>query len=574
MMKTKAYATVGVILLLLPLASSLIQSVKASSYWSATWHDYIPYSGSPFNRSRTTTVYSPDLNYWVKIALVVSIYGYTTDFDVDSVQFRAALYFDSFADEGLYPVPAEYAAIKIDKSTAGSNLGDQAIEVVDTSDVRPGYSQGGNLFQWSSTSSDYDDREWWGLKALAFGVGLFVEPIDVATDLIDLAYAFAPGEGTDFENAGWSSSDINAICWWHCLGGYFGEANPVRQYALNSIRWLQDWNVEPDTHYGLKVWASVDLPLNNPLGVNYINLSPVTLKIIPSGGGGGCPYISTWNGEEYVVDNNLLGYSEVCNGSDVEDYYRLEQSLVPEKGKYQLQLSEFEQEHSYLDQARLLAVDHESDVNVAVSPTNEILTYRDPHQPVSCVDNHGNDLLESVKAVDDSYYLSIPGDYLILDFGDDLDISDGANLVFRANAEWKKELCIHVQTLNGSSEWVDAAVLRTRENWSTIIVDLSSHLPDHKGELKVRLYYTGIHRLDYVGLDNSKQEDFELRQGTLASAIHSTKGNVKPLLKESDDVYAELTSNQYIQLDFTLPRQTKETRTYMIIVEGYYYTIT
>ena len=44
--------------------------------------------------------------------------------------------------------------------------------------------------------------------------------------------------------------------------------------------------------------------------------------------GEGSPYVSTWNGSAYVLDNNILGISEVSNGSDVEDFYRLEQTLA------------------------------------------------------------------------------------------------------------------------------------------------------------------------------------------------------------------------------------------------------
>lgn len=45
--------------------------------------------------------------------------------------------------------------------------------------------------------------------------------------------------------------------------------------------------------------------------------------------GGGCPYLSAWNGSGYVLDNNLLPASETGNGTDTRDYYLLQQPLVP-----------------------------------------------------------------------------------------------------------------------------------------------------------------------------------------------------------------------------------------------------
>jgi hypothetical protein len=152
---------------------------------------------------------------------------------------------------------------------------------------------------------------------------------------------------------------------------------------------------------------------------------------------GGCPFVFPWNGEEYVVDNNLLAASEVSNGADVEDYYKLEQNLVPKRRTkilsfYSLQIREFENEHSYIDQVKLLAVDHEHGVNVAVTPTGEILTYRSPHPPITCIDNYGNNLLDILRSPDNQYYVGQAGDYITLNFGD-LHINDSAKLVLRTD---------------------------------------------------------------------------------------------------------------------------------------------
>ncbi|MFQ5999794.1 MAG: hypothetical protein ACE5J6_03350, partial [Candidatus Bathyarchaeia archaeon] len=304
-------------------------------------------------------------------------------------------------------------------------------------------------------------------------------------------------------------------------------------------------------------------------------LQPDTLlwaPLPPGDGGGGCPFVYVWNGTQYVVDNNVLGDSEASGGADVEDYYRLEQPLASKEGKYSLLIGEFEQDHSYLDQVRLLAVDHASDVHVAVTHSGEILTYRNPATPISAVDNNGTSRLDEISLVDgdvsdpSTYFYGKPGDYLVLDFGD-LDVSDGAKLVFRGNVEKKpiedNLLCVHVQVLDAEG-WVEVAALRTRVTWSTQIVDLSGYLPDINGELKVRLYLTGIHKLDYVGLDTSKQDDFDLYYANLVSAVHSEQGSVKTELSESDGVYAELVPVQQIKLEFTLPENSKEARTYII----------
>ena len=120
----------------------------------------------------------------------------------------------------------------------------------------------------------------------------------------------------------------------------------------------------------------------------------LTLSIL-SGGGGGCPYVYAWNGTQYIPDNNILPQSESPQnqGVDVEDYYKLELPLVPKKGKYSILIGEFEQEHSYLDKIVLLAVDHDPDTYITVTPEGRILTYKEAVPPISVTDKNGSDVL-------------------------------------------------------------------------------------------------------------------------------------------------------------------------------------
>jgi len=138
--------------------------------------------------------------------------------------------------------------------------------------------------------------------------------------------------------------------------------------------------------------------------------------------------------------------------------------------------------------------------------------------------------------------------------------------------EWKKEFCIHVQVLNETGDWTDAATLRTRHHWSTLIVDLADYLPNPDGTLKIRLYFTSIHRIDYVGLDTTLQAEVEIKYAPLFSAVHSTQGNVKKLLRKNDSSYAELIPGEQIELKFILPN-TEKTRTFIIYIEGRHETI-
>ena len=296
-----------------------------------------------------------------------------------------------------------------------------------------------------------------------------------------------------------------------------------------------------------------------------------SLKVTP--GPGGCPYVSTWDRTRWWLDNNLIPAAEHSNGADVIDYYKLQQPLLSHgDGIYRLLLSEFEQEHDFFDQVRLLAVDHQSDAGVAVSPYGEILTYTDPSPPASAIDGNNRNMKHLLNAIDGDYYEGYNGSYITLNFGDELDVSNGARLVMRADTPPMKE-SIHVQVQDEDDNWNTVATVIPRVYWATEIIDLSEHLPDAKGNLKVRLYFTASHKVDFVGLDTSPQATTHIHEGQLISAIHSTDGDVTAKLLFSDETYAELVSEQQIELRLTLPPQTMEDRDYIIITEGHYYTI-
>jgi len=300
-----------------------------------------------------------------------------------------------------------------------------------------------------------------------------------------------------------------------------------------------------------------------------------------SGGGGGCPYIYTWDGQQYRVDNNLLPASELSDGADVEDYYMLERPLVPiYQGRtyslYSMQIREFEYEHDFIDKVQLLAVDHPADVKIAVTQDGEILTYKSPFPPLSCLDNNGVSRLGEISKMDGdisdpaTYFEGYPGDYLVLNFGKI--VSDNANLILRDDQKCAVDNCINVQVPDAGGGWRTAEVLSPRDFWSMETVNMTAYVPTD-GDFVVRLLWTAPHRLDYVGLDTTPQDSVEINEAHLISAVHSTQGNVKHLLMKNDQTYAELTPGQQILLTFLLPNNRNEERTFILYTVGHYITI-
>lgn len=337
-------------------------------------------------------------------------------------------------------------------------------------------------------------------------------------------------------------------------------------------------NIEDITYRALYT-GNYSIRVNAPYPSSWLGegLYKLKIEVSDSPPGGGCPFVYVWNGTQYIIDNNLLAASEVSNGQDVEDYYKLEQLLVPKyEGKllswYSLQIGEFENEHTYIDQIKLFAADHTSDVKVAVTSNGEILTYKNPYSPILAIDNDGNDVLEIVKTADNQCYQGNNGTYLLINFGN-IDITNGAKLILRANQELiPKSPCIKIQIQDLTGSWVDIETIQTRVNMSTQIINLPKDLPDVNGELKIRLYFTTKHKIDYVGLDASPQTNITIHQCIMVSAIHSEKGSILNELLFKDQVYAELLPTQQIKLTFTTLRTT-EKRTFILYINGHYYTL-
>jgi hypothetical protein len=337
----------------------------------------------------------------------------------------------------------------------------------------------------------------------------------------------------------------------------------------------------PATNWSFSCWA-LDGEVRyvpNPIGITMNgdhNLKAYFYYNPPGGSGGGCPYVSTWNGTCYVLDNNVLPDSEANDGNDSQDYYALQQQLVPAYvGKaaslYSLKLSEFEHEQDWIDQVVLTAVDHPSGVNVTVSPSGEILTYGQPAAPTSAVSNDGLDVLSLLNVSDGDYYQGYNGSYVSLTFAA-ADVSAGAKLVIRSEDPWLK--CpIYVQVLNSTGQWNAIDSFHTRTNWTTDVINVTGYLPDPQGDFEVRLYFVSNDKIDYVGLDTTPQASIQVHTANLLNALSSSQGIVTRLLNVDDEKYAKLLPGQQILLTFQLPNSQNSQRTFILYTEGHYQTI-
>jgi tetratricopeptide (TPR) repeat protein len=142
---------------------------------------------------------------------------------------------------------------------------------------------------------------------------------------------------------------------------------------------------------------------------------------------GSCPFLYAWDGRSFafatdVMWNSALGMplgimgtaSDIASASPQasQQYVQLPPGLPqPRDGRYTLQLTEELWETAYLDQLRLLTVDHPDSVRVFLNerfvtpgPASlRLYQVAHPRPPATAVDERGDDLLPALRAEDDVY---------------------------------------------------------------------------------------------------------------------------------------------------------------------------
>ncbi len=174
----------------------------------------------------------------------------------------------------------------------------------------------------------------------------------------------------------------------------------------------------------------------NPL-VNKIH----TIKEAPRLAGS-CPMIFTWNGERFEFITDVLGVAPLGASSADGQYFPVDHdeyvsipgaSLKPRDGRYEIRVTEELREVSYIDQIKLIALDHPTAIDVVTNekfkspPFPEFRLFGVDRRiyPIAARDSRGNDVRAALLKRDHVYPDSFQRDHagvaelhsLDLDFG-------------------------------------------------------------------------------------------------------------------------------------------------------------
>ena len=168
------------------------------------------------------------------------------------------------------------------------------------------------------------------------------------------------------------------------------------------VQWLRiDW---PDS----VLQAELELAADQVLEIRQLNRLMST-----------CPHLFAWDGSRFALVSDFAGVGGLGYWLAPDTYatprpreYVPIGRLEPKDGQYVLQILESLEESVYMDEAKLIAVDHPLDTEVyphelmaigVPNPPFELFCFRDVIEPVQAIDHRGIDVTDEIRRIDRRY---------------------------------------------------------------------------------------------------------------------------------------------------------------------------
>jgi Flp pilus assembly protein TadD len=294
--------------------------------------------------------------------------------------------------------------------------------------------------------------------------------------------------------------------------------------------------------------------------------------------GSSCPVLFAWDGHKYKLVTDVIGAGVVGhwftpqrrNIPNPGEWIKVDGSAVQPViskdggGKLSLRFMEPMEEVNYIDQLRLVAVDHPE--NVEVNPderflddppfaSGRVVASADAHLPVAATDGNGNDALAALTHRDHTFASGFtPAPYdgfanlhnLTLDLGS-IDAQKPIKLLMTGYVNYFSATSLYAAWQAGikpispyaEAEMPDGSWQRIADDVGfpaglerTIVVDLSGKLP--AGAHRIRLVTNLEIYWDQVLVDNSPQAESRDTDVPLASAMLHFRGYPKQIDLASD----------------------------------------
>ncbi len=318
-----------------------------------------------------------------------------------------------------------------------------------------------------------------------------------------------------------------------------------------------------------------------------------------------CPFMYSWDGNEYVLDSQLLNNAPKQE-AEKTDYDSLEW-LEPDNGEYLLKLTAELEETVYINELKLITIDHLIGTQIIPDKDGNLHTIQSPYTPISAQELDGTPCLAEVNARDGVYWTSNMENK---DFSQSGDLRDGIILRFDKpvgattakivvnykNTKLPEFIHAHFGRLpevdpvehgklrallhrlnlhvRDGTKWVSEGSFRNNPgSWvardNVISIDVSGIAGDI---FKIKLTsLTGLVLIDSVVVDYTEDETVITNELSVTTATDNHGSDVTSEILADDIDYLVMEQGDYAYLTFDEPATIPDRgRSYVVKAKGYY----
>lgn len=340
----------------------------------------------------------------------------------------------------------------------------------------------------------------------------------------------------------------------------------------------------------------------------------------PSNTSFSCPFVYSFDGARYRLDSEPFGGS-IFKAAQRPDWDNLDY-LQEVNGAYRLKITNELQETQYLDEVKLLVVEHPQNTRVIPSFSGNLHTLTAPQSPASARDFRGADILNLVNRGDGEFWISNPfgrnanaiqevRDGVILEFHRPASAKIAKLSLRLQNTLWASYLQGQMLKLHGRDldTWYaqmnqspEARKALTRvmiregmllvkvwngKDWQAadFVWEVGPNLPKEQivplnvenisgKKLILRLESTaGFWMIDYAAMDYSPDAAVTVQELSPLRSPDQRQAEELHLLQAADEAYYVMQTGDWAEIVFQAPPQNPQLRRSCILKASGYYTI-
>ncbi len=369
----------------------------------------------------------------------------------------------------------------------------------------------------------------------------------------------------DKKNADWD----NGLLYSYTVYWGDGTKTPATHLDVNTLDTTVDHLYSMGGSYHITV--KVEDYYSDTYG-DSIDREGIDVSVGGGSGGGGCPFLYTYSGNNWREENNVLVWAENATRPFLEtgDYYVFNATEM--NHRVTIGIGEPGQDTDYIDAVKLYKVVAPEGYHVAESYNGMVYAYRDVESGIA-IDNHGVNVTSLINKPDGNYWTGEKGDYIDIT----LNLSSENLLIIRGidNPPTEKRAMLaaevtsnppHTESTvwvyaNVSNEWVKLGEIKVRHNLHTNVINLDSLHMLFGNRVELRFEMRDRNGIDFIGVAH----DYRLATLERVKLEYASYGYSN--LSYVDGNYLTLNPGDFVRMSF----EGDGNGLYLAAIYGFYF---